>query len=138
MQQLLMQMRSQASSAQLAESEYWSCVCRAEEQFISGLLHRSAFEDSLASCRSQLPALRKRRFSFAPTELASTPVIATWINGTVLLSGAKLGESFRIIDIQGRSVKEGILMDSAISNLELPPGMYFFVTAHQKCTLLIP
>ncbi len=137
-QQLLMQMRSQASSAQLAESEYWSCVCRAEEQFISGLLHRSAFEDSLASCRSQLPALRKRRFSFVPTELASTPVIATWINGTVLLSGAKLGDSFRIIDIQGRSVKEGILMNSAISNLELPPGMYFFVTAHQKCTLLIP
>jgi hypothetical protein len=137
-QQLLQQMRSQASSNQIAEAEYWGCVCRAEEQFIHGLTVRSAFEDSLTACRSQLPALRKRSFSFESPSSKGNNMGITWFDGNLLLSGAQMGEAFRIMDVQGKTLRMGVISNASISGLELPPGMYFFVTAHQKFTLLIP
>ncbi|MEY4866420.1 MAG: hypothetical protein RLY64_674, partial [Bacteroidota bacterium] len=137
-QQLLQQMRSQASWNQIAEAEYWGCVCRAEEQFIHGLTVRSAFEDSLTACRSQLPALRKRSFSFESPSSKGNNMGITWSHGNLLLSGAQMGEAFRIMDVQGKTLRMGVISNASISGLELPPGMYFFVTAHQKFTLLIP
>lgn len=137
-QQLLQQMRSQATSNQMAEADYWGCVCRAEEQFIHGLTLRSAFEDSLTACRSQLPALRKRSFSFESFVSKGNRMGMTWSQGNLLLSGAQMGDAYRIVDAQGKTLRAGVITSSSISGLELPPGMYFFVTSHQKLTLLIP
>ena len=137
-QHLLSQLRSQASTPQLAESDYWSCVCRVEEQFISGNLFRLAFEDSLQACRSQLPALRKRHFSFENSTNQSTPLAAIYSNGSLLISGGSLGDHFRIMDVQGKAVHQGIINASSISNLELPSGLYFFVTSQHKLTLMVP
>jgi hypothetical protein len=62
----------------------------------------------------------------------------TWSQGNLLLSGAQMGDAYRIVDAQGKTLRAGVITSSSISGLELPPGMYFFVTSHQKLTLLIP
>jgi len=137
-QQLLQQMRSQFTSSHIAEANYWSCVCRAEEQLINGRMVISEFEDSVASCRAQLPALRKRSFSFDPTLSKGTGMGVKWIQGDLLLSGARMGEHYSILDVQGKTIRRGLINSTTISGLELSPGMYFLVTDQNKLTLIIP
>lgn len=136
-------LRNYATGNDLAETEYWHCVCQAEQDFMQGFSSRKAFEDSLSQCRNYIPLLRKKGYQ------------TTWLNELSDASNIQVqpisqdfyqlllpnsNSAYTLFDAQSKVVFRGSFQHGMayLSVQNYVPGMYFLVTDNgQKVSLSI-
>ena len=130
-----------ASGADLFESQYWECVCQAEESLLQEEITIEAYIDQKAICQAQLDAKRGRdpvvygltSSAIRSPENGSKLIQKVYPNPTSNMAYIELLENpgslaYEVNDVMGKVVLSGIVDKSVngfrIDLQELPSGTY--------------
>jgi hypothetical protein len=132
-----------ASAEDVLRTDYWDCVCTAEEQLLSGEISPDEFQIDLENCRMML---KRGQFPIVPFEMEYSPTEGNAIlnmsvqpnpstNDAVLyFTPQDQGMNLRIVDPQGRTIASRSVdagnKSFVLENNGLMPGVYYVVLQH--------